>query len=74
MVLRLSLAEASVKTREHGADTTTDGYETEAEAHQIWAGVIPLKVVAGEPVPADEHAAALGLPASVQNYLKHPKA
>jgi len=72
-VLRLSLAEASYKVRAHGAGSNFDGYEA-GEGERVWAGVIPLTVVAGEPIPADEQAAALPLPESVQNYLKHPKA
>lgn len=74
VVLRLSLAEASVKFRGHGADTNTDGYETEEEGMKVWAGVIPLSTVAGTPIPADETAAAMPLPASVVEYLKKPKA
>ena len=73
MVLRLSLEEASVKVRAHGADTDTTGY-AEGEGEQVWAGVIPLSTVAGEPQPADEASARLPLPASVVNYLRHPKA
>jgi len=73
VVLRLSLAEASYKVRAHGAGSNFDGYES-GEGEKIWAGVIPLSTVAGTPEPADEIAAALELPASVQNYLKHPKA
>jgi uncharacterized protein len=73
MVLRLSLAEASVKVRAHGADTDTTGY-AEGEGEQVWAGVIPLMTVAGEPQPADEASSALPLPASVVRYLNNPKA
>ena len=74
MVLRLSLAEASFKTRSHGADASIEGYPSEAEGHAVWAGVIPLTTVAGAPIPADEHAAALELPESVQRYMASPKA
>jgi len=73
MVLRLSLAEASVKVRAHGADTDTTGY-ADGEGEQVWAGVIPLMTVAGEPQPADEASANLPLPASVVRYLNNPKA
>ena len=73
MVLRLSLAEASVKVRAHGADTDTTGY-AEGEGEQVWAGVIPLMTVAGEPQPADVASANLPLPASVVRYLNNPKA
>lgn len=73
MVVRLSLAEASVKVRAHGVSEDGEGYASEADLNSVWAGVIPLRTVAGEPEPADAAAAALPLPASVVNYLKKPK-
>jgi len=74
MVLRLSLAEASVKVRDAGVSEDRAGYESEEAFDAVWAGVIPLTTVAGQPIPADAASAALPLPASVVNYLKHPKA
>jgi nitroimidazol reductase NimA-like FMN-containing flavoprotein (pyridoxamine 5'-phosphate oxidase superfamily) len=40
MVLRLALAEASVKVRAHGASEATD----DGEDRSVWAGVLPLRV------------------------------
>lgn len=73
-LLRLSLAEASVKVRDGGVDEDRVGYASDADFDAVWAGVIPLNVVAGEPLPADAAAALLPLPESVKNYLANPKA
>jgi len=74
MLLRLSLAEASVKIRDGGVNEDQDGYASEAEFNAVWAGVIPLRTVADAPIPADDASASLELPASVSAYLKGPKA
>jgi uncharacterized protein len=50
-VLRLSLAEASAKVR--GGPPIDDA---EDMALPVWAGVLPTRLVAGEPVPAPEMA------------------
>jgi nitroimidazol reductase NimA-like FMN-containing flavoprotein (pyridoxamine 5'-phosphate oxidase superfamily) len=42
MVLRLPLAEASVKVRAHGASEAAD----DGEDRSVWAGVLPLRVAA----------------------------
>lgn len=73
-VLRLSLDEASVKIRAGGVNEDDEGYASREEFDSVWAGVVPLSTVAGQPIPADEAAASLPLPASVQDYLRKPKA
>lgn len=47
-VLRMAIGEASAKIRTGGPVDDEPDY-----AMDIWAGVIPLRVVAGEPVPDD---------------------
>lgn len=61
LVLRLSLAEASVKVRCGPATDPDDG-----EDPGVWAGVLPLRLCAGAPVP-DAAAAKLAVPSSVQS-------
>jgi uncharacterized protein len=47
--LRLPLDRASVKVSDGPADDPDDG-----ESREVWAGVVPLRTVAGEPVSADD--------------------
>ncbi len=49
LVLRLPLTRASVKISHGPADDPDDG-----ESREVWAGVVPLSLVAGQPIPADD--------------------
>ncbi len=61
LVLRLPLDQVSVKMRSGGpSDGTDDG-----EDKQVWAGVLPLRTAAAEPVPGDDVAADVPVPPSV---------
>jgi nitroimidazol reductase NimA-like FMN-containing flavoprotein (pyridoxamine 5'-phosphate oxidase superfamily) len=48
-VLQLPLDHASVKIRAAGVGEAVD----DAEDHAVWAGVLPLAVRAGDPIPGD---------------------
>jgi len=74
MLVRLSLAEASVKVRDGGVDEDRVGYATDEDFNAVWAGVIPLRTVADAPIPADDASASLPLPASVAAFVANPKA
>lgn len=65
MVLALDLNEASVKVRTGGPDDAEEDLGT-----PVWAGQVPLRLVAGEPIPADADAENEPIPASVLNTLK----
>jgi nitroimidazol reductase NimA-like FMN-containing flavoprotein (pyridoxamine 5'-phosphate oxidase superfamily) len=67
-LLSLSLDEASVKVR---TGMPEDG---EGSGTGVWSGVIPVHLVADEPIPSDEESAALEVPQSVIAYVKNPKA
>lgn len=49
LVLRLSLDRASVKVSNGPADDPDDG-----ESREVWAGVVPLRMVADAPLAADD--------------------
>jgi uncharacterized protein len=66
-LLSLSLAEASVKVRD-GMPEDDEGSGT-----GVWSGVIPLKLLAQDPIPSDDESKALPIPRSVLEYLKNPK-
>jgi len=66
-LLSVSLAEASVKIRS-GMPQDDEGSGT-----GVWSGVIPLHLVAGEPIPADEEAKNLPIPQSVKEFRANPK-
>jgi nitroimidazol reductase NimA-like FMN-containing flavoprotein (pyridoxamine 5'-phosphate oxidase superfamily) len=66
-LLSISLAEASVKIR------SGMPHDDEGEGTGVWAGVIPLHLVAGEPIAADEESQNLPVPKSVHEFRKNPK-
>jgi nitroimidazol reductase NimA-like FMN-containing flavoprotein (pyridoxamine 5'-phosphate oxidase superfamily) len=61
LVLRLPLAEASLKLRAAGAEGEPD----DGESREVWAGVLPLRTAAGEPEPDPDVPAGVAVPASV---------
>jgi uncharacterized protein len=63
LVLRVPLAQASVKVSD-GPPSSED------EPDSVWAGVLPLAVVAGEPVVAEDVPAAVPVPASVRRAAR----
>ena len=70
LVVRIPLAEASTKIRRGGpVDDDAD-----LDRADLWAGVLPLVLTAGEPIPAADlrgPAAELPVPASVVGYQRH---
>jgi len=61
LVLRMPLAEASVKLRAEGAGEDPDA----GESREVWAGVLPLATVAGTPVPDPDVPPGVPVPASL---------
>jgi nitroimidazol reductase NimA-like FMN-containing flavoprotein (pyridoxamine 5'-phosphate oxidase superfamily) len=61
LVLRLPLTEASVKVSAGNADAEPG----DGESRDVWAGVLPLRTIAAEPVPNPDTPAAVPVPASV---------
>ena len=67
-LLRVDIEEASAKIRSGGPkDDPAD------KGLPIWAGVIPLTVSTGAPVPADDVSPGQPLPDSVRGMLPEPK-
>lgn len=66
-LLSISLAEASVKIR------SGMPHDDEGDGTGVWAGVIPLHLVAGEPIAADEESKNLPVPKSVHEFRRNPK-
>jgi nitroimidazol reductase NimA-like FMN-containing flavoprotein (pyridoxamine 5'-phosphate oxidase superfamily) len=62
-VLRLPINEASAKIRTGGPKDDEEDYSMD-----VWAGVLPLKNVAGEPVSDDRLSAEIPIPDHVSNY------
>jgi len=65
-VLRVPLAEASLKVRAYGA---TEGAD-DGEDHTQWAGVLPLTLRAGDPQPTPLTSSATPLPPSVRSWTR----
>jgi uncharacterized protein len=65
-VLALSLDEASAKISTGGPD---DG-ETEDAELPVWAGHVPLRLVAGEPVPCAHLRPGIPVPAEIAGYSR----
>lgn len=64
-VIRISIDEFSVKERTGGPIDDEEDY-----ALPVWAGVLPLKVVAGEPLVDERVAEGTEVSASVRNYSR----
>ncbi|MFM2720016.1 pyridoxamine 5'-phosphate oxidase family protein [Microbacterium mcarthurae (nom. nud.)] len=62
MVLRLPLAEASVKDNAGSAVEEDD----DGEDRSVWAGTLPLRVVTGDPVTSAQTRPSTAIPASVR--------
>jgi nitroimidazol reductase NimA-like FMN-containing flavoprotein (pyridoxamine 5'-phosphate oxidase superfamily) len=62
-LLALDIVEASAKVR-----TGPPGDDVDDMSLGIWAGVIPLAVQAGEPIPAPDLESGIGIPPSVATY------
>jgi uncharacterized protein len=61
LVLRVSLDRASVKVAAGPPEVDPD----DREPRSVWAGIVPLSVVAGEPLPSPDVAAGVAVPPSV---------
>jgi len=61
LVLRVPLAEASVKLRSAGAEGEPD----DGESREVWAGVLPLATVAGDPEPDPDVPTGVPVPNSL---------
>ena len=62
-VLRMPIDEATAKVRTGGAVDEPEDYEL-----PIWAGTIPLRTVAGEPIPDDRLLDGVAEPGYVGEY------
>jgi hypothetical protein len=62
MALRVSLAEASLKILDGGVEETPD----DGEDHSVWAGTLPLRLIAGDPDTAPLTPPDILLPESVR--------
>ena len=65
-VLKLPLDEASAKISTGGPD---DGESEDAEL-PVWAGHVPLRLVAGEPVPCAHLRPGIPVPAEIAHYAR----
>ncbi|UPW04650.1 pyridoxamine 5'-phosphate oxidase family protein [Rhodococcus pyridinivorans] len=64
-VLEVPLTEVSVKVRAAGpGEDAGDG-----EDHSVWAGVVPLRTVADDPIPSPITGSSTALPPSVRAFL-----
>ncbi|SDO94269.1 hypothetical protein SAMN04487848_2626 [Microbacterium sp. ru370.1] len=66
MVLRIPLAEASVKDNAGSLVEVDDDGEDRA----VWAGMLPLRVVAGDPVTSPQTVAGTSVPESVRRAAR----
>lgn len=66
MVLRIPLAEASVKDNAGSLVEVDD----DGEDRRVWAGMLPLRVVAGEPVTSAQTVAGVAVPESVRRAAR----
>lgn len=65
LVVALQLNEASAKVRTGGPIDDDEDYE-----RPIWAGVVPLSIAAGEPIPDVRLLDGVGAPSNVVDYTR----
>lgn len=65
LVLRLPLDRVSVKIAAGPPEVLPD----DVEPREVWAGIVPLALAAGEPVPAPDVPAGVAVPESVRRSL-----
>lgn len=67
LIIEFPLTETSVKIRSGAHEDRPEDLNL-----PIWAGVIPLKTIALDPIAGDESAEKLEIPQSVKNLVKNP--
>lgn len=65
LIIWLDLDETSVKISENEVDDPPEDMNL-----GYWAGILPLKTTAMEPIPADEESLSLPVPQSVRNFIE----
>lgn len=67
LIVEFPLTETSVKVRSGPHDDRPEDLDL-----PIWAGVLPLKKIALDPIAGDENAQKLSIPQSVKNLMENP--
>ena len=66
IIISVELEETSVKISKNEVD------DPEEDMNKgYWAGIIPLKTIAGNRIPADEESAGLPVPPSILKFIEH---
>lgn len=64
IIISVDLSETSVKISKNEVD------DPEEDLNKgFWAGIIPIKTIAGQPVPADDESAGLPVPPSILRFI-----
>lgn len=65
IIISIELDETSVKISKNEVD------DPEEDMNKgYWAGIIPLKTIAGDPIPADQESAGLPVPPSILKFIE----
>lgn len=64
LIIQVELNETSVKISNGAVEDEPEDLGT-----GVWAGLIPIRTVVGEPIPADDETAQLELPQSVKRFI-----
>jgi nitroimidazol reductase NimA-like FMN-containing flavoprotein (pyridoxamine 5'-phosphate oxidase superfamily) len=65
IIISVELDETSVKISKNEVD------DPEEDINKgYWAGIIPLKTIAGDPIPADQESAGLPVPPSILKFIE----
>lgn len=68
LVVEFVIETATAKVRDVGVNDEPEDYETD-----VWAGIIPIKLVAESPVPDPELKAGIEIPSHVMDYYQKNK-
>lgn len=65
IIIALDLDETSVKISSNEVDDPEEDMNL-----GYWAGIVPIKTIAGQPIPADEESASLPVPESIKKFIE----
>ncbi|MBV9215484.1 MAG: pyridoxamine 5'-phosphate oxidase family protein, partial [Acidobacteria bacterium] len=66
-VLKLAISEASAKIRTGGPVDDDEDYDL-----SVWAGVLPLELIPGMPIPDDRLKSGVDVPEYIKTYTRKP--
>jgi hypothetical protein len=65
IIIAMELDETSVKISKNEVDDPEEDMNL-----GYWAGIVPIKTIAAQPIPSDEESASLPVPESIKRFIE----